>query len=105
VVVNYRTCYALHAKQRFEFQRPIVEDQPYTIIGRMTDVYPSHDIDYLTIEATLADHDGAALIYSYTRVFCFRSNGHPDRPPARPRSLLPAYLRDQDPCADASFQT
>jgi hypothetical protein len=101
---KYTSVYSLHARQRFEFRRPLEEGLTYTITGKVTDAFSRNDIDYAVLEAVCVAPDGEEVLLSaYTRAFKFPENRYQHKGPERVRPTVASFLAQHQARATASF--
>lgn len=101
---KYTSVYALHAKQAFEFLRPLEEGVTYTISGKLATIYRRNEIDYATIEAACAGPDGQEAVRSvYTRAFRFPQNQYRHKGPRRVRPTVGSLLEQHHATPGARF--
>ena len=101
---KYTSAYSLHAKQVFQFRRPLEEGVTYTITGKLANIYKRNDIDYATIEAICVAPGGeAAVLSEYTRAFRFPQNQYKHKRPDRTRPTVASWLEQHRANPDAAF--
>jgi hypothetical protein len=101
---RYTSVYALHAKQAFEFLRPVEEGLTYTISGKLATVYERNQIGYAAIEATCDGPDGLPAVRSvYTRAFRFPGNQYRHKGADRVRPTVASFLEQSHAAPGARF--
>lgn len=101
---RYTSGYSLHAKQTFEFRRPLQEGVTYTILGKVARIYTRNEIDYVTIEASCVAPDGeTAVVSAYTRAFRFPADRYKHKPADRVRPTVRAFLEQHHANPGAAF--
>ena len=90
---KYTSVYSLHARQRFEFRRPIEEGLTYTISGQLASIFTRNGIDYAVLDAVCVAPDGEEILFStYTRAFRFPENRYRHEGPGRVRPTVASFL-------------
>ena len=101
---RYTSGYSLHAKQAFEFRRPLEEGVAYTITGKLAKIYRRNDIDYATVEAACVAPGGeTAVVSEYTRAFRFPEDRYKHKPPERIRPTVASFLEQHRATRAAGF--
>jgi hypothetical protein len=101
---KYTSGYSLHAKQVFEFRRPLEEGVAYTISGKLAKIYRRNDIDYATVEAACVAPGGeTAVVSEYTRAFRFPEDRYKHKPADRIRPTVASFLEQHGGTRAAPF--
>ena len=101
---KYASEYSLHARQQFEFRRPIEEGLTYTITGTLARIFTRNDIEYAALEASCIAPDGEAVVVStYTRAFRFPANRYQHASAKRARPTVASFLADHHARPSARF--
>lgn len=101
---RYTSAYSLHARQRFEFRRPLEEGLTYTITGTVAELFTRKDIDYAAIDAVCVAPDGTEVLSStYTRAFRFPQNRYRHETSGRVRPTVAAFLGQHGASPTARF--
>jgi hypothetical protein len=101
---KYTSGYSLHAKQVFEFRRPLEEGVAYTISGKLAKIYTRNEIEYATVEAACVAPGGeTAVVSEYTRAFRFPDNRYKHKPGDRIRPTVASFLEQHRANLTAAF--
>jgi acyl dehydratase len=101
---KYTSGYSLHAKQTFEFRRPLEAGVTYTIAGKLAKIYTRNEIDYATVEAACVTPGGeTAVVSEYTRAFRFPENRYKHKPADRMPPTVASFLEQHRANPGAAF--